>query len=321
VKPLQIAPVDRSAQLAASALGQHLRSERVRIAAAASWARALEVSVAVSDAGVVDAPAVVGLHASAGLVLVDGRRACLTVSTQVLAGLMGALAGATPRAVGPTPLSPAEEGLFAFLVLRWTALLPQPPALDWVDGGAGLTVPPDTSRCVAWHLKVADQTGLARWRLPADLPPPRVDITARPRLPVDGILSAGRARWAGASSGGTLSAGDLVVLATPPRLQVGDHAWPIQRRAHQWRVVSTSEVRMPLPIDELPVTLDAVVGRITLTVGDVAALAPGVVLPIAPDALPLVTLMAGGQPVARGVLVDDDGHAAVQITQLIDAPS
>lgn len=321
MKRLQLPPVDRSAQLAASALGQHLRSQSVRIAAAATWARALEISVAVSDAGIDDAPAV-GLHASAGLVLVDGRRACLTVSTQLLAGLMGALAGATPQAVGPTPLSPAEEGLFAFLVLRWTALLPEPPALDWIDGGAGLIAPSNTPRCVAWHLKIADQTGLARWRLPADLPPPRADITARSRLPVDGVLSAGRARWAG----GALSAGDLVVLATPSRLQVGDRAWPIQRRAHQWRVVSMSEVRMPLPIDELPmdelpITLDAVVGRITLTVGDVAALAPGVVLPIAPDALPLVTLMAGGQPVARGVLVDDDGRAAVQITQLFDAPS
>lgn len=77
---------------------------------------------------------------------------------------------------------------------------------------------------------------------------------------------------------------------------------------------------MPSAVDDLPVILDAVVGRVTLTVGEVSGLGPGVVLPIAADATPIVTLIAGGQPIARGALVDDGGRAAVQITQLLDAP-
>ena len=327
MKPLTLTPVDRNAQLTSSALAHHLRSDALRTAAAARWARALEVSVTIRDAGIARPNALAPSIASAGLLLADGRRACLTVSTQVLTGLMGALAGAVPRSVGPMPLSPAEEGLFAFLVLQWTGLWVAPPALDWVDGGTGLIPHPDfdsesgATSAVSWHITVADQTGIARWHLPANLSPPSVCLSDRPHLPIHGTLSAGRARW-----GGVLSPGDLVVLRTPAALQFGNRFIPVRWHAGRWSAVEMKEVRMPdsieeLPVGDLPLTLDAIVGRITLTVADVAALAPGVVLPLAADTTPIVTLMAGGTPIARGILVDDDGHTAVQVTQLIAAPT
>ena len=247
--------------------------------------------------------------------MAGGRAATLTVPTQVLAGMMGALAGATPRAIGPAPLSPAEEGLFAFLTLQWTALWPTPPALDWIDGGVGL-IPAHARRvCLRWRVSVAGQVGLARWWLPADLPPPK-PAAMRPDLPVECSLSAGLAAW-----GGALAPGDLVVLRGCASLSVGAERWPVRHQAGEWRVVHPKEARVPEPLDDLPLALDAVVGRVTLTVGEVSALAPGALIPIATDRAPVVTLMAGGQPIARGILVDDDGRAAVQITQMIHSSS
>lgn len=76
---------------------------------------------------------------------------------------------------------------------------------------------------------------------------------------------------------------------------------------------------MPEPLDDLPLVVDARVGRLTLSVAEVSALMPGAVLPLTPDATPIVTLTVGDRPIARGVLVDDGGRAAVQITQLIEA--
>lgn len=315
MKALVLAPVDQVARLAASAIAQHLRSAHLREAAATRWAQALETAVTVSDGGLAPAPDAGTCEAVAGLILPDGRRARLSVSTQLLAGMMAALAGAAPNPVGPAPLSPAEEGLFAFLALRWTALWPQPPALDWIDGGAGLGAPSTADIAVVWHVSVGDQAGVARWSLPADLPPPACAATPRTDLPIHAVLSAGTARCAG-----PFAPGDLLELAAPGALHVGRRSWPIRHQAGRWRVAEMKEVRMPSAVDDLPVILDAVVGRITLTVGEVSGLGPGVVLPIAADATPIVTLIAGGQPIARGALVDDGGRAAVQITQLLDAP-
>lgn len=307
-------PVDAVARLQASRLGQQIESAALRDTAAAAWAQRLECPVALAPLPpVVERPPSLP-RACAGLVLPDGRAGVLSVDCAVLAGQLARLAGDRPRQIGPVPLSPAECGLFGFLALTWTGLLDPAPALDWIDSGARLWDPPRPAAALRWRVNVDGVVGLAYWWLPPIPPAPRSADTLRPDLPVNGRLLAGRAALQRAPR-----PGDLVVLHAAPRLLIGARAHPLARRADRWHVVTPKEARMAAPLADLPLTVDAVVGRLTLTVAEASALVPGAVLPLAPDPLPTVQLMVGDRVIAAGVLVDDAGRAAVQITRLVEA--
>jgi flagellar motor switch/type III secretory pathway protein FliN len=224
---------------------------------------------------------------------------------------MTALTGGAVRTIGPVPLSPAEEGLFAWLVLAWCAELPTPPALDWVDGGAGLWRPAWRGPSVRWRVVLGDTVGWARWQLPPQAGTAVGDLRADLPLPLE--LSAGRTHLKRRPR-----PGDHVLLHTSPSLRLQTRRWPVERAGSRWHITTTAESRMVQPLDDLPLVVDARVGRLSLTVAEVSALEPGSVLPLAPDTAPIITLTIDNRPIARGVLVDDDGRAAVQITQLIE---
>lgn len=144
---------------------------------ASAWATRLEVPV---DAMVLDAPVgpPMGLPvATAMFRCAEGCVGALQVDAQLVAGVVGRLANSRSSAIGPVPLSPVEEGLFAFLTLSVLALLPSEPVLTAVHGGSPdwplIELPP--SICT-WRLKVDGQSGLIRWYLgPAE--PARVECT------------------------------------------------------------------------------------------------------------------------------------------------
>ena len=70
-------------------------------------------------------------------------------------------------------------------------------------------------------------------------------------------------------------------------------------------------------LDSMPVTLSAEVGILRLTVANLRALAPGMLLEIEPHAIGEVVLRTEeGRHLAGGRLVDIDGHMGIQITQL-----
>jgi type III secretion system YscQ/HrcQ family protein len=71
---------------------------------------------------------------------------------------------------------------------------------------------------------------------------------------------------------------------------------------------------------ELPLKIEA--GRLTMTLAELEALVPGVVLPARNDPLKPVTVTCHGRPVARGELVDlGGGRLGVRITEVGPAPS
>lgn len=312
-RPITLPPADPLARLMASALGQALSAADLLEDAAASWARLLERPVMAELLPPTLAGPPTPPRAQAGWLTATGEAGVLSVDTALLAGRLGVLAGARPRAIGPVPLSPAECGLFAYLATAWLGRLTPPLALDWIDGGAGLWQPARPAAAVRWRLTVDDAVGLAHWWVPATPPPA---TAPRPDLPLTARLVAGRAALAAVPRPGA-----LVVLHAAPRLEVAERVHPLARRADRWHVVPLEEARMSQPISDLPLTVDAVVGRFTLTVGEASALAPGSVVPLAPDPLPEVRLMVGDQPIAVGVLVDDEGRAAVQITRVLDQSS
>jgi len=69
-------------------------------------------------------------------------------------------------------------------------------------------------------------------------------------------------------------------------------------------------------LDRLPVTLTAVLGRVEVTAGDVARLAPGVVISLDHPVGGTVQLRAGSRPIGVGELVEVDGSVGVRLTDL-----
>jgi type III secretion system YscQ/HrcQ family protein len=69
-------------------------------------------------------------------------------------------------------------------------------------------------------------------------------------------------------------------------------------------------------IDAVPLEITAVAGRATLSVGQLAALGPGSVVPLGRATAGAVDLLAIGVAFARGRLVDLDGELAVEVSEL-----
>ncbi|MBI5489574.1 MAG: FliM/FliN family flagellar motor switch protein [Deltaproteobacteria bacterium] len=69
-------------------------------------------------------------------------------------------------------------------------------------------------------------------------------------------------------------------------------------------------------IDDVPIEVAAVAGRLTMTVGELAALEVGTVVGLRRSPAGAVELLANGVPVARGRLIDLEGELAVEVTEL-----
>lgn len=308
---------DPHARAAASSLGRVLDAD-LRARAASAWARLFERSVTIEPASPPphDAPTSPGglPCAFAGLELADGRLARLDVDAHLLAGRLDVLAGGPGEAVGPLPLSPAEEGLFAYLVLAWLALLPAPrPRLAWIHGGAPpWAVPGVVGGAVAWRIELDGEVGGARWWLPPD-PPALPTAPPRPDLPVRLRVLGGQVALAALPEPGDL----IPVFGRAGLWARSSLAGALTRRGPHWIVDPHAlEVPMSPTLETLPVRLDVLLAQLDLTVGQLAALTPGQVVPLPAEDHPMVSLVVGDRPVALGVLVQADGRLAVQITQV-----
>jgi flagellar motor switch/type III secretory pathway protein FliN len=85
-------------------------------------------------------------------------------------------------------------------------------------------------------------------------------------------------------------------------------------------LLHVEEIRMTETQAAYPITIAVELGRATITFGELAALAPGVALPLDLRRDGHVVLRAGERALARGQLVDVDGALGIRILQLGDAP-
>ena len=71
-------------------------------------------------------------------------------------------------------------------------------------------------------------------------------------------------------------------------------------------------------LDKLPVTLEVRIGSVTLSASELGGMEPGAILTLGESA-DAVQIMAGGQVVARGELVEADGQLALRMLQIINS--
>lgn len=71
-------------------------------------------------------------------------------------------------------------------------------------------------------------------------------------------------------------------------------------------------------VDQLPVTLEVRIGLVTLSASELGGMEPGAILTLGESA-GTVQIMAGGQIVARGELVEVDGQLALRVLQIINS--
>jgi flagellar motor switch/type III secretory pathway protein FliN len=164
---------------------------------------------------------------------------------------------------------------------------------------------------VTWRLEIDGHVGAAVWWLPdeRDAPP----VAAAADVPVPLRVEAGPIPVDLAP----LGPGSLLPV---PRLRLtaaGRTLHPLAWADGGLRAtgpVPEDDVTLP-SLETLPVALTLEVGTLVLPAGEVAALAEGQVVPLELPDPPVVRLCAGGRTVAVGILVDDDGRLAVQITR------
>jgi type III secretion system YscQ/HrcQ family protein len=117
------------------------------------------------------------------------------------------------------------------------------------------------------------------------------------------LIAAGASDGAGLAL--RLSAVDTTLVRTDPEVSKESRMSASSEASSGGRVV-----------DDVELTLVAELGRITVTVEEAAALAPGQVLGLGRALESGVTLTVEGRRVARGQLVDIDGEIGIRILDL-----
>ncbi|HZY02981.1 MAG TPA: FliM/FliN family flagellar motor switch protein [Anaeromyxobacteraceae bacterium] len=254
-------------------------------------------------------------------------QAILEVDASLVARLVDRLAGGpgeAPVAAAPTPIESSVLELLALLALDAAAAdeaVARVLSPRLARGGAV----PESPLAVALELDLGGLRGRGRLLLPhaavrALAGPPAVPETLA-TLAVPASLRSGSSAVA-AEELALLSPGDALLLDAAP-----------SERGH---LVLPGGFRLSGPLDEegfhveemamtehaaaAPVTIEVELARVTLTLGQLARLAPGAALPLHLDRRGLVTLRAGERCLARGELVDVEGAVGVRITAVGEGP-
>ena len=219
---------------------------------------------------------------------------------------------------------------------------PTAPAV-WAAGGAdGQMVVPSRALSLEFSLGFADLASATAWAATATGPVPAAP--AMPDyLPLRCALRLARI-WLPVHRLADLRPGDVLLAATPAHAMLLA-GWPARVVAHLQRSDGTRWRMAPAPagwrpedevmnddlsdlnpaphdaagplLDELPVAVDIVAGRLSLALAELQAMRPGDLLPLA---APLdgaeVQLQLGGRTWARGMLVALGDHLAVQLTHI-----
>lgn len=124
----------------------------------------------------------------------------------------------------------------------------------------------------------------------------------------------------------SLEPGDIVAFAPFPatgRLRAFAGSFPV---AINWRASTIrltggyhrEELMSELLFDDAAVTVSCILGRISLSVREVLELQPGQVLAFGAPVGASVEIACGGQPVARGELVDIEGELGVRVLSVYE---
>lgn len=307
--------------------GAREEGERAAAGAAAALAAVLGAEVRIAGRCVPGRP-----RTPVGMARVDialeglGADALLRIEAGLLSRTLARLAGGAAAVVATPALraEPLEQALLELLALvaidgarspRVDTLLPRLAA-----GGAGA---PD-GLVVALDLTLGQDRGAGE----LVLPPRAVAALADRGAPPPGAagVSLGAAFRQGTSSLTPdelreLAPGDVALLdpGDPPAEIALPGGLALRGRA-EGAAFHVQEILMTQTQAAFPITLAVELGRVTLTLADLARLEPGAAIPLDLRKDGAVVLRAGERAVARGELVEIDGALGVRVAQVGDLP-
>jgi type III secretion protein Q len=247
--------------------------------------------------------------------------AALEVEASFVAALVDRMAGGDGRALPATRLTPMEAAALDLLVLAAidgacavprveSALAPRLAGPDLPEPGDTLAVELDLGAGLA--------RGRGRLLLPAEaVRALAVEGAGGPALElrVRASLRSGSALLAEADRQG-LEAGDVVVTDGGASALVLPGGARFRGRLDEEGFSVEQEVDMDGRNASIPVEVEVELSRLDVTLGELARLEPGAVLPLGIDRTGRVALVVGGRTLARGELVDVEGAVGVRILEL-----
>jgi type III secretion protein Q len=316
-----------AAEAGASARAVGARGARL---AADALAALLEVEVAV-EGRLLPGPASLGAAVPVPIDLpgLPGA-AVLAVECSLAAALADRLAGGAGHRSPATSLSPTESVVLDLLALAAVdAVAGVPEVAAALSPRLGCAVePPEEPVAVDLLVAAGPARGRALLLLPraalrALRPDPELP-DALAGAPVGASLLAG---WTRAEAGEVeaLAPGDVLLLDAPP----GDRAalaWPGGGRAagrlgaDGLEVEEVDVARTTAAARGAPVLVEVDLGPAPVTLGDLARLEPGAVIPLGLPRTGRVALRLGDRVLAVGELVDVDGAVGVRVAALGEGP-
>ncbi len=249
--------------------------------------------------------------------------AVLELESAFVARVVDRFAGGDGQLPAALALTPMEESALELLVLLaldalGSASLPErllAPRL--VRAGAE----PESPLVVALDLGAGPERGKGQLLLPPAAVRAlgaAVELSApAARLPLEGRLCQGSASLT-AEELAELAPGDVVLTGDDGRAALRFPGGLEIRGRVEEEVFHVEELAVDERTAAFPITLAVELGRVPLTLGDLARLAPGSTLPLPIGRRGLVTLRTGERAVARGELCDVDGAIGVRILSLGD---
>jgi type III secretion protein Q len=249
--------------------------------------------------------------------------AALEVDARLVVGLLDRLCGG-PGATEPAgALTPLERSALELAVLAVLDAVSTDPQIETrlAPRLARSGCEPPTALAVDLAISLGPVSGRARLLLPAAalraLREGSSGAQPSSRLEVELSLRGGSARLLPAELD-SLEPDDVVLLEPSPpnrRFAVAPGGLSVIGDERDG-ALHVEEIRMPDPSSDYPIALEVELACVPVTLGDLAALEPGSVLPLPIDRRGLVTLKLGDRTIARGQLVDVDGAVGVRIVSL-----
>jgi type III secretion protein Q len=233
--------------------------------------------------------------------------------------------GAPTPAASTTPLEHAAVELATLSALAAVASLPELEA-RLAPRLARQAGEPIGGLAIELAVSLGAGAGRARVVLPAAAVKALGDESARgsPPAPITLELSLrGGAAPLLAEELEALAAGDVVLLDPPPpgRLTAVAPGGLRVVGVESEGGLLVEEIQMPdVARSEWPIHVEVELARVPITLGELARLEPGAILPLPIDRRGLVTLRVGDRVIARGQLVDVEGSVGVRIDSLVEGP-
>lgn len=251
--------------------------------------------------------------------------AAIEVDARLAVALLDRLAGGPGAAEPASSVTPLERSALELALLA---------ALD------GLSTLPDVEERLAPRLArpagepapglavdLAIAVGAHAGHARLTLPPAAVSALGRygPPSPAAGALPLELSLRGGAApllheELAALSPGDVLLFDPPPpgRLTaVAPGGLRVVGAASDGGLL-VEEIQMPDPSSEWPITLEVELARVPVTLGELARLEPGSILPLPIDRRGTVALKLGDRTIGRGQLVDVEGAVGVRIDTLVE---